>query len=626
MGEPFVFNREEHWTEVQARAEKEFLTEYHAGQYTPEQPYVRLNPYLIAPLTALVMFRTETPVKVVVTIHGTEPQGDISHQFERSCDHVLPVYGLYGGRENLVTIELEDGRKKELTIQTDPLPEKVKQPTSIETTAEYLDGNLMFVSPTTTAATAGYDYRGDCRWYLTPVSAFDIKKMRNGNLMIGSFRLYSLPYHLVGVMEMSMCGKIYKEFCLPDGYHHDVYEKEDGNLLILTSDLSGGTEEDVCALVDRESGEILKQWDLKRYLDPDRISGSPDWTHYGWFRNNALWFDEARGWLLLCGRFAEVIACIDTNTDELLWLLGDPDTWEADLVEKYFLIPEGDGFEWFYEPHSCTMLPNGDIFLFDNGHYRSKRPEKQVKAKDNYSRGVIYRIDYEHRTVRQIWQFGKERGSDFFSPYISNVSCYGENWYMVHAGGICWVNGEPSELISSVVNYRDPSVRLDAATVEIRDGKIEYEMHLPASFYRARKMKLYELEEKIVLGEGKVLGSLGKTEEFDTAIDTAFQTEEPIPEKYQVRLTEEIDRITLKALFEKGQLVMLVLTGEDGKRHNYYISTARHSHSTMCVATYLDDDERMIWVPVSKTGLCGQYRVSLIIDENEYDTGAVITA
>ncbi len=622
MRKHVVYKRELHIIEQQEQMEKEFLQEYQQGEYTFEHPYVKLNPYGIAPLAALIMFETEEPREVTLTVCGIEKEGDIVHQFETTTHHVIPVYGLYGGKENSVVLTADHDERQVLTIVTEPLSGDVKLPGSVKTTAAYMGGDWMFVSPATTAATAAYDYRGDCRWYLTPVTGFDLRQLKNGRLLLGSYRLYAPPYHLTGLMEMDLSGKIYREYTIPYGYHHDEFEREDGDLYVLTSDMTGETEEDICVLIDRSTGEVKKKWDLKHYLDPGKVSGSPDWTPYGWYRNNALWYDEARDRLLLGGRFAEVVACIDCKEDKLLWLLGDPDTWPEDLVKAYFFTPEeGTGeFEWFYEPHSCTLLPNGDIFLFDNGHYRSKRPEKRLAAKDNYSRGVIYRIDEERRTVRQVWQFGKERGSDFFSPYISNVAYYGENWYMIHSGGICWIDGIPSDRISTAVDFEAPNCRLDAATVEVKDGEVVYEMHLPASFYRARRLPVYTCD--LEFGAGAVVGTLSRTEEFSTGIDTAALTEEPVPERYQITLIEEIDRLMFTARFEKGQLVMLILQDEQGNEHNYYVSTAKAVNSTMCVATYLDHDDRKIWMAVNKNGLKGRYHIYLIVDEVKYDLGA----
>lgn len=38
-----------------------------------------------------------------------------------------------------------------------------------------------------------------------------------------------------------------------------------------------------------------------------------------------------------------------------------------------------------------------------------------------YSRAVIYKIDQKKMTVQQIWEYGKERGIDWFSPVTSLV-------------------------------------------------------------------------------------------------------------------------------------------------------------------------------------------------------------
>ena len=48
----------------QNAAEKAMLEEFHAGNYTFENPFVKLNPYLINPLAAVVMFKTEEEVAV----------------------------------------------------------------------------------------------------------------------------------------------------------------------------------------------------------------------------------------------------------------------------------------------------------------------------------------------------------------------------------------------------------------------------------------------------------------------------------------------------------------------------------------------------------------------------------
>ena len=72
----------------QNAAEKAMLEEFHAGNYTLENPLVKLNPYLINPLAAVVMFKTEEEVAVTVRVLGKTPEATMKHTFpksERTC-------------------------------------------------------------------------------------------------------------------------------------------------------------------------------------------------------------------------------------------------------------------------------------------------------------------------------------------------------------------------------------------------------------------------------------------------------------------------------------------------------------------------------------------------------------
>ena len=59
------------------------------------------------------------------------------------------------------------------------------------------------------------------------------------------------------------------------------------------------------------------------------------------------------------------------------------------------------------------------LSVFDNGDGRGfdQPPLPDMK----YSRAVIYRIDQERRTVEQIWEYGKGKGHEWFSPVTSLV-------------------------------------------------------------------------------------------------------------------------------------------------------------------------------------------------------------
>lgn len=113
----------------QKTVDKTLQTELESGNYTFEEPLVVLDPYDESPLTALVLFRTETATQVEITIPGDDEDTGAVHTFaELSTWHVVPVYGLYPAQVNTVTLKLlaEDGQtmaENQVEIETEPLPD-----------------------------------------------------------------------------------------------------------------------------------------------------------------------------------------------------------------------------------------------------------------------------------------------------------------------------------------------------------------------------------------------------------------------------------------------------------------------------------------------------------------------
>lgn len=617
MAERIPYSYCESLVERQAKAEQSMLDEFAAGSYTWERPLVKLNPYLINPLSAVVLFRTEEETAVTVTVFGKEKKGNIVHTFPRAKEHILPILGLYADCENRVELRLYGGSARMITIRTEALTGKEPKLISMKTEPEYTSEDLIFVTPSLNALAAGFDYRGDIRWHLTVPVVFDLKRLKNGNFLIGTERVLKLPYYMSGLYEMTMAGKIVKEYSVPGGYHHDQWEMEDGNILVLTEDPSYETVEDVIVLLDRTTGEILKTWDLKDCLVPGE-GPSGGYTDKDWFHNNALWYDKNTHSITLSGRHTDSIINIDFETGNLNWILGDPENWPEDKL-KYFFIPQGAGeFDWPYEQHACLVTPNGGVMCFDNGHYRSKIREKFRLNRDSFSRGVLYQINQDTMTVEQLWQYGKERGEEFFSSYIGNVEWYGEGHYLVHSGGIQYYGQHASEKPAALLQG-DPNVRAESITVELLHDKVIMELKIAGNFYRAEKLSLYHEQDNMPLGKGIRVGEMGVTPEFDTLIPME-PCGELLPYRYEAELTEEEDRFTFKAIFEGGQLVMLMLENEE-EEHGYFISTSKNKFTALCCGTFIEKDPRNITLSINKKGLSGEFAVRVIVDDQKFDTG-----
>lgn len=614
---------EKHLITLQAEAEEKFLAEFRSGNYTLENPLVVENPYLINPLAAVICFNTDEETSVEITVKGKAVEGDIKHTFGPAKEHILPIYGLYDNYENTVVLKLANGKTSEVKIKVEELD--VNKPQYCKTTYEYFGKDLMLISSTTplieSSKTAGFDYAGDLRWVITFKASWDIKKLANGRLLYTSYRSMQKPYYTIGLMEMDFCGKIYKEYRLPGGYHHDAIELENGNLLVSSDNDFNESVEDFVVEVDRETGEIVKSWDLLKILPRDGGKAG-DWNHHDWFHNNSVWYDKATNSITMSGRHKDAVINFDYDTGELNWILGDPEGWGEEW-QKYFFknVTKGD-FDWQYEQHAARILPNGDVFLFDNGTYRSKNEANRVPPAENFSRGVIYRIDTEKMEIEQVWQYGKERGAEFYSPYICNVDYYGEGHYMIHSGGIATYRGKYTDELGAMLlnKYKDEHIHLtlESITVEVLNDEVKYELKVQGgNYYRARRVALYDETTNFTLGKGEFLGGFGVTSEFGIRIKFK-DVEEEIPSKHKISLVLEEDRLALRGAFREGSQVFLELKGQD-KSKFYLVPTDVHDITAACVS-FEEQNDNDVQFYVSREGLSGEFDIYLNIDNLRYDT------
>ena len=84
------YEKKESLIERQKKSEEAFLADFRKGEYVYDKPLVVLNPYLISPLTAMILFRTSTKQEVTLTVKGKSKEGDIVHRFPAETDHILP--------------------------------------------------------------------------------------------------------------------------------------------------------------------------------------------------------------------------------------------------------------------------------------------------------------------------------------------------------------------------------------------------------------------------------------------------------------------------------------------------------------------------------------------------------
>ena len=594
--------------------------------YTIDNPKVLLDPYNASPLTALILFETEEEVSPKITIEGKDKLTTIETEFAKNTKHYLPIYGLYADYNNKVDISytLSDGKKitKQVEIQTDKLPDDFVLPTSVKKDSSKLTNDLYFFTPSSKGYTCAYDVNGDVRWYLSNNAVWDNTRLKNGHMMVSTERLVNSPYYMTGLYEIDLLGHIYNEYSLKGGYHHDYFELPNGNLLVASDDFNNesGTVEDYIVELDRTTGNIVKTWDLKDVLNMED-GKSENWSNYDWFHNNSVWYDEATNSITLSGRHQDAVINIDYTSGKLNWIIGDSTNWSSEY-QKYFFTPVGEDFEWQWSQHAAMITPEGYVFIFDNGNNKSKDSSKYVDATNSYSRGVMYKIDTDKMTIEQVYEYGKERGSSFYSPYISDVDYLSKNHYIVHSGGIVYVDGKNSNQPAGFSS----NTTLKSDTVEIQNNKVIFEIVLPTNNYRVEKLSLYT-ENDYENTLGKRLGSLGETRVSKK--DNKFIKTVEIDDDYNKRnitLTNEEDRLVISGKFKKGENVSFIL--RKGFTNNYYDQIiSKKPYTALCVDIFTEEETNEginITRYINKETLRGKYSIYIKINDKIYKTNNYI--
>ena len=89
-------------------------------------------------------------------------------------------------------------------------------------------------------------------------------------------------------------------------------------------------------------------------------------------------------------RHLSSIVKINRETGDVMWILGGKQNGFTFINEHAANAPT-----YFSYQHNVSVLPNGNITLFDNGNQRTP----------SYSRGVEYKLDMQNMTATLVWEY-----------------------------------------------------------------------------------------------------------------------------------------------------------------------------------------------------------------------------
>lgn len=513
----------------QANRESEILSN---TNYSIDNPNVILDPYNISPLTAIVVFQTSDLSTATITVKGKDGDKDITNTFLPSKTHILPIYGLYPDYENTVIIS-SSGEEKTLTIQTNPLPEDLKNGKSLDSDNE----NEFFFTTSENGKPVGYDKNGNIRWYLNKNYKWDFMRLSNGHILMGNDHLMSAPYYSTGLVEMDMLGKVYFEYNIPGGYHHDVYELSNGNFLVASNNFGSGTIEDYIVEIDRNTGEIVKNIDLYDLMPND--DGAD------WFKMNSLVYDASTNSITIAGSNKDMLLNIDYASGEINWIIAEK---ASKKYEKYLLKTNGE-VTLPSNPQGLVLTGNNKFAFIHGGD-------------ENHL--IEYEVNLNNKTFKETKNINLNDSAD-------NVN----------------------------LDYRDNTfiVNQDNVLKKITNDEVTSIIETDHNIYSTSYMNMYAGDVYIV-GSGQRLGSMGVTETTKNTSILFWKTDNSVFDKYNLNIYKDINRLVINGTFKKSDDVKIILDNVlDKKTYDViisetpYIDDNKKDNEKVNVSYYINEDE-----------------------------------
>jgi arylsulfate sulfotransferase len=201
----------------------------------------------------------------------------------------------------------------------------------------------------------------------------------------------------------------------------------------------------VCLNVDAsQAGHTKNKEELEdanaAFGDVAGVGAGRNWAHA-----NSVNYDSTDDSIIISSRHQSAVIKIGRDK-KVKWILSSPEGWSGELAKKVLTpidakgktidcgasgskcpgyMNDKGGFDWSWTQHTAYAIPEKSkkglirVSVFDNGDSRGMEQPAIVSMK--YSRAVEYEIDEKKMSVEQVWEFGKERGFEWFSPITSVV-------------------------------------------------------------------------------------------------------------------------------------------------------------------------------------------------------------
>lgn len=416
--------------------------------YTLSNMLIEYNPFGTNTQSLYVYFKTDNAVKVSYTIHVDKDNiedfsRDVYQQEEYQTEHEFQVIGLIPDTENTVTFYItnKDGSTdtKEIVYDMGSLygEEEVQLDTDVKQSADKLTDGLYVILGNDSSSM-------DFMYY------YDNNGVLRGEVPLLGYRSHRLifdensMYYSISekrLAQVNRLGQVTNVYNLGDyKLHHDYVFDENGNMLILATDTTQDSVEDIVLKLDVNSGEVTEVLDLEDLFGEYKktcVKNSSD--ELDWMHINTIQYME-NGSVLLSSRETSTIIKIDNIYDQpsVAYMIGEKDFWDDTSYVSLLLNKKGD-FTIQGGQHSITYetdesLQEGQYYLYmynNNIGISETRPDydwsaiglKESSATEGKnSKYYKYLVDENAGTFELVDSFKVP-----YSGYVSSAQELGDN-------------------------------------------------------------------------------------------------------------------------------------------------------------------------------------------------------
>ncbi len=407
--------------------QKQVLTDNMIEKYkndktiTIDNPKVINNPYYLSPLTSVIIFYTETEEEIVLKVNDGE-----EIKFSSSNEHVIPIYGLYPDYNNKIIISTKNFNK-EIYIETD----KIDIP-NMELEVNKVGINENFLVTTTTYPII-YNSDGEVIWYLTENFSEDIVFLENGHIILSTSKLLLDNFTKTGFVEIDLLGKIYNEYILNGGYHNQMLLLDNGNYLVLSSNVNDISDKGVLVEINKSNGKVVKRLILKDIFNSiDYTSSLLDIESFTY--NN--------GKVIMYLKNINALITIDYDTQKIISIYSDNEIFDSPIYQEYLTNINfnnistvkfiNDNLNVFYNSineanYDCNNLQIDNASIVKYGENMQEKSKINLNI-TNIGNTDIEKIDSNNLVVLSSNNFNDKSGvCDVNYDFYGEIYIYNEN-------------------------------------------------------------------------------------------------------------------------------------------------------------------------------------------------------